>query len=398
MKFIEKEGGGEMKVIKTLALGIITCFLMVAIIGIGPGSDSVQAEETVRIGVLIPLTGSSGFGGKKELTGIQIAIDEINQLGGVLGRKLEIIVEDTESRSVGAMDGIHKLVDVNKVPIVIGCHNSSSTIPSATYSNSREVNQISIASTSPDIRKIGPYHFAACATDEVMGAELVKLAMKDTGKKEFGILVMNDAYGAGLGNVIRKVIAAEGGKVLSEVKYELNKSDYRAELQRLFAPKPPIILSVAWAEMSRVIQKQAYELGLFETVKDTWYSAYFADSVEAAIPETIEGRKGLDIASPKGEQFAEFQAKYAAHTKDKNEIVSWYQAAAYDAARIAALAIEMAGSTDSNAINKALPEAFKTYQGVSNPDMSVDEDGVQKTQIFQSYVFRNGKVEVYDIK
>jgi branched-chain amino acid transport system substrate-binding protein len=399
MKPIEhNRGGGDMKVFKILALGIITCVLMAVIIGVGPGSDRVRAEEPVKIGVLVPLTGASAFGGNKELIGIQIAIDEINQAGGVLGRKLEIIVEDTESRPKGAMDGIHKLVDVNNVPLVIGCHNSSSTIPSATYAQSREVNQISIASTSPDIRKIGPYHFAACATDEVMGAELVKLAMKDTGKKEFGILVMNDAYGAGLGNVIRKVIAAEGGKVLSEVKYELNKSDYRAELQRLFAPKPPIILSVAWAEMSRVIQKQAYELGLFETVKDTWYSAYFADSVEAAIPETIEGRKGLDIASPKGEQFAEFQAKYAAHTKDKNEIVSWYQAAAYDAARIAALAIEMAGSTDSNAINKALPEAFKTYQGVSNPDMSVDEDGVQKTQIFQSYVFRNGKVEVYDIK
>ena len=58
----------------------------------------------------------------------------------------------------------------------------------------------------------------------------------------------------------------------------------------------------------------------------------------------------------------------------------------------------MADSTDSNAINKALPQAFNTYQGVSNPDMAVDEDGIQKTQIFQSYVFRNGKVEVYDVK
>jgi len=150
--------------------------------------------------------------------------------------------------------------------------------------------------------------------------------------------------------------------------------------------------------MSRVIQKQAYELGLFETVKDSWYSAYFADSVEAAIPETIEGRKGLDIASPKGERFAEFQAKYVEYAKNKNEIVSWYQAAAYDAARVSALAIDLAGSTDSKAINKALPIAFSTYQGVSNPDMSVDEDGIQKTQIFQSYVFRNGKVEVLDVK
>jgi branched-chain amino acid transport system substrate-binding protein len=387
-----------MRTIKFVALGTICCIFAAVIVGIGPAPNKVRAEEPVKIGVLIPLTGSSAFGGKKELIGIQIAVDEVNQVGGVLGRKLELIVEDTESRPQAAMDGIHKLVDVNKVPVVIGCHNSSSTIPSATYAGSREVNQISIASTSPDIRKIGPYHFAACATDEVMGAELVRLAMKDTGKKEFGILVMNDAYGIGLSNVMRKIIEESGGKALAEVRYELNKSDYRAEMQRLFAPKPPIILSVAWAEMSRVIQKQAYELGLYETVKDSWYSAYFADSVEAAIPETIEGRKGLDIAAPKGERFEEFQAKYAEYTKDKNEIVSWYQAAAYDAAWISAMAINLSGSTDSKAINKALPTAFNIYRGVSNPDMSVDEDGMQKTQIFQSYVFRNGKVEVYDVK
>jgi branched-chain amino acid transport system substrate-binding protein len=382
-----------------MALGIIGIVIIAMVIGVGPATSKALAKEPVKIGVLIPLTGSSAFGGKKELAGIEIAVEEINQFGGVLGgRKVEIIAEDTESRPKAAMDGIHKLVDLDRVPIVLGCHNSSSTIPSGTYSNKHGVNQISIASTSPDIRKIGPYHFAACATDEVMGAELVRLASQDTGKKDFGILVMNDAYGVGLAKVMRKVIEEAGGKTLSEVRYELNKSDYRAELQRLFAPKPPIILSVAWAEMSRIIQKQAYELGLYETVKDTWYSAYFADSVEAAIPETIEGRKGLDVSAPKGPRFQEFMAKIKKHTGKEYELGSWYQATAYDAMWIAALAINLAGSTDPKMINTVFPKAFEIYRGVSNPDMSVDEDGIQNTQIFQSYVYKNGKVEVYDVK
>ena len=117
-----------MKAYKSLELGIIICALMALIVGVGPGSDRVRAEDPVKIGVLIPLTGASAFGGKKELIGIQIAIDEVNQAGGVLGRKLEIIVEDTESRPKAAMDGIHKLV-VLTTRTAHWFHNSSSAPP-----------------------------------------------------------------------------------------------------------------------------------------------------------------------------------------------------------------------------------------------------------------------------
>ncbi|MBW2122895.1 MAG: ABC transporter substrate-binding protein, partial [Deltaproteobacteria bacterium] len=186
--------------------------------------------------------------------------------------------------------------------------------------------------------------------------------------------------------------------VVSEVRYELNKSDYRAELQRLFAPRPPAILSVAWAEMSRIIQKQAYEMGLSATVKDSWYSAYFADSVEACIPETVEGRKGLDVVAAKGPRFDEFAEKYRKLVGDKAEFISYYPPIAYDGMWIAALAIDMAGTTDPDTIRRVLPVTFKLYRGVSDPDMSVDEDGIQRTQIFQGYVYRDGKVVPYDVK
>ena len=387
-----------MKKSRRITLGMTVIALSVLAVSFASVPAAMgQQKESVSIGVLLPLTGASAFGGERELRGIRIALEEINELGGVLGGRLvKIIVEDTESRPKAGMDGIHKLVDINKVPIVLGAHNSSVTIPTATYANSRGVPQISIPSTSPDLRGIGPYHFSVVATDELMGADMVRFAMKDTGQKKFGILVMNDPYGVGLAKAMRKVIEDAGGQVVSEVRYELNKSDYRAELQRLFAPKPPAVLSVAWAEMSRIIQKQAYELGLSATVSDSWYSAYFADSVEACIPETVEGRKGLDVVSAKGPRFEEFAGKYRKMVGEKAEFISFYPPIAYDAMWVAALAINLAGSTDPKAINKVLPTAFKIYRGVSNPDMSVDEDGIQNTQIFQGYVYKNGKVLPYE--
>ena len=91
---------------------------------------------------------------------------------------------------------------------------------------------------------------------------------------------MNDSFGVGMANEMKKAIEAGGGKVLTEVRYEKGKSDYRAELQRLFAPKPKAILSVAWFQTSRIIQKQAYELGFYQTVNDAWYSPYINIAVE----------------------------------------------------------------------------------------------------------------------
>ena len=79
-------------------------------------------------------------------------------------------------------------------------------------------------------------------------------------------------------------------------------------------------------------------------------------------------------------------------------LIDVFVAHAYDAMYVATLAINFAGSTDPKMINAVLPKAFEIYRGVSNPDMSVDADGIQNTQIFQSYAFRNGKVEVYDVK
>jgi branched-chain amino acid transport system substrate-binding protein len=386
------------KVFGMAAFGLI--FLVITF-ALAPPTIAQQGQP-VKIGVLVPLTGASAFGGVRNLRGIEIALDEINAGGGVLGgRPIEIIVEDDESRPKAGMDAIHKLVDVNKVPVVLGTMNSSITVPTATYSESRGVVQISLSATSPDLRKIGPHHFTVIATDEVMGGDVVKFAMKDSGEKKFGVLVMNDAYGVGIAGAMKKVIESMGGEVVSEVRYELNKSDYRAELQRLFAAKPGAIISVSWSEMSRIIMKQAFELGLSAKVSGKWYFPYFQDSIEAAIPETIEGMKGLDVVSAVGPRYEEFVTSYMKKVKGNPELekfVSYYPAIAYDAMWVTALAINMAGSTKPDAIMDALPQTFKLYRGVSDPDMRVDEDGIQITQIYQPFIFKNGKPQIYNVE
>jgi len=360
------------------------------------GLPAAQGADAVKLGVLLPLTGASATGGKRVLVGVEIAVEEINAMGGVLGRPLEVIVEDSESTPKGGMDAVHKLIDVDKVPVVIGENTSSVTIPTATYANSKGVVQIGISATAPAVRKIGPYFFSAMAPSDVMAKDLVEFAIADSGQKKFGFLTLNDAYGVAMMKEMTAALKAAGGEVVSEVLYEPKKPDYRAELQRLFAAKPPAILSVAWFTASRLLHQQAYELGLYQTVADTWYSPFVNLAVEPAIPETVEGRKGFITQSESGVRSKAFTEKYKTKSGEKVETAPVYGLLGYDSVWIAALAINQAGSLDAKKIQNTLPTAFGHYRGISDDDMSVDGDGMQTNQNFSRMVFRDGKLQKYD--
>jgi branched-chain amino acid transport system substrate-binding protein len=378
-----------MKKMRTIGAIVCSMGLMLALTVL---PTLAQERKPVIIGIMEPLTGPLATQGMYDMRGEEVAIEQINELGGVLGRPLKAVFEDTESRPKSAMDAVRKLVDINKVPIIIGPHLSSTTIPTAKYTGEKGIPQISVSATSPDVRHLGPHHFSIVGLDDLLGKYQARFAIQDSGDiKKWGIMTVNDPYGLGIGKVMRKEIERQGGEVVSFVAWESGKTDYRAELQRLFAGKPEGILSVSWGEMAKIQFKQAYEMGLMDQVKGNWYLPY-PTNLHACDPETVEGIKGLDVfyGSPRTAQFVErFKKKYPEAEPNA------YSARTYDAVWIAALAIDIAGSTESARILNVLPFVFGFYKGASSSDVSVDADGMQNTQIFAAWVVRDGKLERY---
>lgn len=370
--------------LRSLVLSLATAATLMTPLG-------AYAQESVKVGALLSLTGSLGRGGNNVVLGMKTAFEEINALGGT---QFELIIEDDESNAQAAMDGIRKLVDVDRVPVVLGTVSSGTTIPTATYSLSKGIPHIGLTASSPDVRKLGAGFFSVIATDEVMGGSMAKFSMNDTGGKKVGIIVSNDAYGVGLANAMAEAVAANGGEVVSNVRYESGQPDYRAELERLFAPGPDIILGVSWGDNARLITKQAYELGKMQTVQDAWYQPYPAEIVHACIAEACEGLKGLDIAADRGERFQQL-AKKLKETVSDDVVIDWFIGVGYDAAWVVSLAVDLAGSDEPAAIQAALPTAFDIYRGVSDADMSVDADGIQNNQVYGAFRITNGELVPY---
>jgi len=191
---------------------------------------------------------------------------------------------------------------------------------------------------------------------------------------------------------MQKEIERQAGKVVSLVKYEVGHPDYRGELQRLFASGPEGVVAVSWSEMARIQHKQAFEMGLTETVKGAWYVPYPWDVIGEAIPETVEGIKGLDygFGTPRTAQFLERFERRNPGVEVVSDAIR-----AYDACWVAALAMGISGSTEPDNILKVLPFVFSMYKGASSSDLGVDEDGMQKTQVYFAWIARNGKLVRY---
>jgi branched-chain amino acid transport system substrate-binding protein len=342
--------------------------------------NSAIAKGPVVIGSISPLTGTNATQGNDMKNGEQLAMEEINAAGGVLGRPLKILFEDTESRPKGGIDAVHKLVEVNKVPAIVGAYSSGISLPTGEYTNAQKIVQVAVGSTSPSLRKVGPYFFDSIGLDEVIGQELAKFAMEDSRAKRFASITVNNPFGIGIEIWTKVYVEQHGGEVVTLVRYDERKPDYRAEIERLFSKNPEAIFFTAYGTESRLILKQAYEMGL--KPPKGWWADYLTMWVNEVIPETAEGIKGMES----GIGFGRYEHYRDAYVKRfGKEPMTAYGAYGYDAVWLVALAINFANSTKPDDIRKALFPVSKIYFGATG-DKTFDKDGMQAIDFYVRYI------------
>jgi branched-chain amino acid transport system substrate-binding protein len=369
---------------------------------------AAASADGIEIGVITPLTETNAVQGQNILHSIQLAVNRINEgyevpmqdgstkkVGpGLLGGKIKLKVEDSESRPQSAVAAAHKLVNVDHVPIVLGNFASGVTVPVGQYTNKHDTINIAAGATSPKLREIGPYFFDAIGLDELMGKATGKFAMEDSGLKKFVSLVANNPFGVGMEITACKEIKSEGGECIAKLRYHMHKNNYRPIVQSLKKRlgSDTGVLLTAYGTESRLILRQAYQMGMKD--KKNWYADYptmWSNEVSDT-PQIADGIKGI---SPGGHSDI-YQDTYAKPYKKKygDEPMTAFGAIAYDSVMLAALAVQKADSDDPDDIAKALYPVSKTYLGVSG-DKTFDKDGMQATAKYVHNIYKDGKLQPY---
>lgn len=319
-------------------------------------ATETASADVVEIGALMPMTGDLQAFGETSLNGINLAVDEINAAGGVMGRPIEVSVGDTQTAAQPSIDAAQKLVSIEGVSAIIGALSSGNTIPVAeSITKENQIPQVSSASTSPVITTLADddFLFRTVPSDAFQGIALAEVS-REKGLEQIAIIYINNDYGQGLADSFQEAFEAKGGTITDSIPYEEGQASYRGELQQLASTDAEALLLIGYPENGITILKQSLEEGFFERFVFT-DGMQAPEVIEAIGPNFLEGAFGT-VAQSASESEAYTLFRNAYEEKYGEIPPKPYIDTSYDALMIVALALEAAGSTEGIAVRDAMRE------------------------------------------
>ena len=349
--------------------------------GGGKKSDSAKggakdAGGDIVIGAHFELTGNVANYGKSTYNGVQMAVDEINAKGGVLGRKIKLVQGDNKSEPAEAGNIATKLITKDKAVVLIGPATSGCVAAASPIATSHKVPIMAPVATAPMITlekdgKVKPFIFRACFIDPFQGKVMATFADKTLHLKNIAIFFDSSSdYSKGLSDVFAQTMEKAGGKIVAKEAFLAKDVDFKSALTKIKATNPEAIFVPAYYEEVSKIIKQAREVGLTCPIlgSDGWDSPKLAE---------IAGKEALNNTY--------FCNAYSAQDKDPNvqNFIKAYKAKfnaepdnfsihGYDGALVVIEAIKRAGSTDGTKIADEIAK-MKDFQ-VATGKFTVDKD------------------------
>jgi len=332
-------------------------------------SLSAFGAEPIKVAILAPLSGPVPTFGVMTRDGALLAIDEWNAKGGVLGRKIVPIVEDSQCTPDPAVNAANKVIDQDKVHYIVGEVCSKASIPISEIANSKKVVQISPTSTNPDVTvgkdgKAKDYIFRACFIDPFQGTVGAKFA-RGTLKAKTAFIMLDQAndYVKGLAEFFEKAFIAAGGKIVGKETYTSKDTDFSAILSKVAAAKPDMVYLPDYYNVVNLATKQAKEKGIKAPFMggDGWDSSDL--DLKAATGGYFTNHYSPEDSRPDVKNFVKaFGAKYK-DDKGQPKVPDALAALAYDATNLLLQGIKTAGADDTTKVKNALEKI--TFNAVS---------------------------------
>lgn len=333
----------------------------IAVAGLLAGSMSAMAADTIKIGLTVPLSGDRATEGSYATNAVEIVVEEINANGGVLGKDIEILVQDTTGTDVGATNAYLKLAADDEIVAIIGSDNSNDNIA---ISASAEEAQIPTTTqgSSPTLKETcenGEWLFQLRACDSSLCGALMTYAVEKVGAKTFTVIHDTETASNDQANLFTAAIEELGGTVDGDISFTNGTKDFTAQLsQAMQLDSDALVVACLQTEAAILIQ-QVRALGIDKPV---FGSNAFGDpvtidlageavndaySVTAWVPNT-PNPLGSAYSQKYEETFNEACAKAAAQIRDHVYVIC--------------AAIEAAGTTDRAAVRDAML-GLTSYEG-----------------------------------
>ncbi|MCB2167130.1 MAG: ABC transporter substrate-binding protein [Deltaproteobacteria bacterium] len=343
-----------MKLTRTLALLLLIGLLVPGMAG---------AADTVKIGLLAPLTGFAAADGLSVLNSVQLAVERVNQDGGLLGRQVELVYYDDRADGKEAVALSRKLIQQDRVAGVVGGSYSTPSRAVAPIFEDEEIPFVAAYAVHPDVTTSGKYCFRNGFLGMVEGKSAGYVSVELLKAKKIALLTSDNDFGRTLAEGFKAYLGDQGkdAQIVFEQTYPFKEKDFKPYLSKVKEANPDILFASGYYFQTGPIVQQARELGL---------------DIQILGEEGADSPKFLEIAGASAEGFVivtnldrddprpvvqDFLKTFEQRYQIQPDMVG---ASAYDAFMIICDGIRRAGTTDGPAIQQAIA-ATKDYNGLT---------------------------------
>ncbi|ODA41515.1 ABC transporter substrate-binding protein [Desulfosporosinus sp. BG] len=347
-----------------VVLGIAV--IMLGLISGCGSSAAPAASEEIKIGGDLELSGGVATYGQSVLNSVNLAFEDQNKKGGVLGKQLKFITADNKSEAGESTSAITKLITQDKVVAVLGAVTSSNTKAAVPVSADNKIPLITPTATNAEVTinkdgSLNSWVFRSCFLDPFQGKVAANFVMNTLKVNKAAVFIdQKDDYSKGLAAEFSKVLTGAGGTITDTENYVGGDKDFKSTLTRIKASNPEVVFVPGYYNEVGLIVKQARELGI--TVPfvggDGWDSEKLPELAGPANLNNTYYVNHMWAEDPATKPFADaYKAKYNAEPDA-------LAALGYDAAEMLIAAIKTSGSTEPEKLRSAL-ENTKDFQGVT---------------------------------
>lgn len=325
-------------------------------------SEKTPTTNEILIGEFGSLTGTAATFGISAKNGIEMAIDKVNGAGGVLGKKIRVIVEDDQGRPEEAQTVVTKLINKDRVIAVLGEVSSSRSLAAAPICQQRRIPMISPSSTSPKVTQVGDFIFRVCFIDTFQGLVMAKFSADSLKLRNVGILRdIRNEYSVGLADIFAQHFRERGGTIVADESYSEGDNDFSAQLTSIKSKNPQAIFVPGYYTEAGLIARQARKLGITVPILggDGWDSAKLWEiGGEALNGCYYSSHYSAYDPNPVIQKFVQEYKTRHGGLPDTNAVLG------YDAASILIDAFRRAGSVEPEKVRQALA-ATRDFVGVT---------------------------------
>ena len=341
-------------------------------------AGSTFSQDTIKIGEFGSLTGDNASFGTSQNNGVQMALEEINAAGGVLGKKIDLIAEDNETKQGETTTIVRKLISQDHVVAIIGEVASSKSLEAAPICQASKIPQIATAATNPRVTQTGDYIFRVCFTDDFQAVVIARFVLEKLKLNKIAFMTdVKQDYSVGLTNIAKDYLTKNGATIVKEQSYSSGDKDFRAQLTDLKAAAPDVIIITGYYPEAALIAKQARQFGIKATLVggDGWDGSSLIPVGGKAIEGAFfSNHFSVEDTSPIVQTFVQkYKQKY-------NAVPDAFAALGYDAMKLLADAITRAGAPDPEKIRAAIQDT-ENFPGVSGKITIGKDRNAQKSAV-----------------